>query len=83
MKLSVRRATYAGAEKAAKQLAMELARRKLPVEIVGPTPSFYGRRGRYYNWQLVLKSKDRKHLVELSKAVPANWTVDLDPANLL
>ncbi len=83
MKLAARRSTYAGAEKAATQLAKDLSKHGLPVEIVGPTPSFYGRRGKYYYWQLVVKSKERSHLLKLAGRVASNWTIDLDPINLL
>lgn len=83
MKLVVRRATALGAETAAENLKKELAAKNLPVEIVGPTPAFYARRGPNYYYQLVIKSKDRKHLLDLAKTVPPNWQADLDPADLL
>src|SRR3989344_182336 len=83
MQLSCRRLTTEGAEKATANLKRKLAGQKLAVEIIGPSPSFYARRGRYFYWQLVAKSKDRDHLLELVKQVPADWTVDLDPINLL
>lgn len=83
LKLVCRRATIAGAEKAAVKLKAQLLNQALTVEIVGPTPSFYGRRGRYFYWQIVVKSKSREQLVALAKTVPADWTTDLDPANLL
>ncbi|MBI4033800.1 primosomal protein N' [Candidatus Saccharibacteria bacterium] len=87
LKLVCRRVTYAGAQNAAENLAKELitqsAGRQMPVEIVGPTPGFYGRRGRYYYWQLVVKSKQRDYLLKLTEHVPANWTIDLDPIDLL
>ncbi|HET7827824.1 MAG TPA: hypothetical protein VFK97_03080, partial [Candidatus Saccharimonadales bacterium] len=83
MKLSVRRATIAGAQTAADRLKTELADAGLPVELVGPTPAFYGRRGKYFYYQLVVKSKDRDHLLKLAKLVPQDWQIDLDPADLL
>lgn len=83
MKLSVRRATINGAQTASERLQHELAGAGLPVEIIGPTPAFYGRRGKYYYYQLVAKSKDRVHLIALAKLVPADWQIDLDPADLL
>lgn len=83
LRLVCRRATYTGAQKAAENLAKELASRKLAVEIVGPTPSFYSRRGRYYYWQLVVKSKQRDHLLKLTEIIPSNWMIDLDPIDLL
>lgn len=83
LKLVCRRASYKGAEVAAENLVKVLSAQKLPVEIIGPTPAFYGRRGRYYYWQLVVKSKQRDHLLKLVEIVPANWTIDLDPIDLL
>jgi primosomal protein N' (replication factor Y) len=83
LKLTCRRATIAGAEKAAVNLKKQLGGLGLPVEIIGPTPSFYGRRGKYFYYQLVAKSKNRDHLVKLAKETPSDWTIDLDPADLL
>jgi len=83
LKLVCRRATLAGAQGAAERLKKQLLAQKLPVEVIGPAPSFYARRGRYYYWQLVIKSKQRDHLIKLAKVVPAGWTIDLDPADLL
>jgi primosomal protein N' (replication factor Y) len=83
MQLTCRRATLKGVEQASLRLRKDLLAQKLSVEIIGPTPSFYARRGKYYYWQIVIKSKRRDHLLELAKIVPADWTVDLDPINLL
>ena len=55
----------------------------LPVEIVGPTPAFYARRGKNFYYQIVAKAKDRDTLLQLAKIVPQDWTIDLDPADLL
>ena len=75
--------TLKGAQPAAENLKKKLARKKLPVEIIGPAPSFYARRGRHFYYQLVGKSKDRDHLLALAREVPADWIIDLDPINLL
>jgi primosomal protein N' (replication factor Y) len=83
MKLTCRRATVSGAQTASDRLKSQLAAAGLPVDIVGPTPAFYGRRGKYYYYQLVAKSKDRDHLLQLAKLVPSDWQIDLDPADLL
>lgn len=83
LRLTCRRTTIEGSEKAANKLQLELSAKGLLVEIIGPTPAFYARRGKYYYWQLVIKSKNRDHLVQLAKEVPQDWTIDLDPANLL
>lgn len=83
LQLTCRRATLSGAQTAAENLKRKLADLKLPVEIIGPAPSFYARRGKYFYYQLVAKSKGRGHLLKLAKEVPTDWTVDLDPINLL
>jgi primosomal protein N' (replication factor Y) len=83
MQLTCRRATLKGVEQASTRLVEELSALGLPVEIIGPAPSFYARRGKYYYWQIVIKSKNREHLLAIAKAVPQDWTINLDPANLL
>jgi primosomal protein N' (replication factor Y) len=83
LKLSIKRATPAGAASSASRLKSQVQAQKLPVEVIGPAPAFYGRRGRFHYWQVVVKSKDRKHLVEVARSVPADWRIDLDPTNLL
>jgi primosomal protein N' (replication factor Y) len=83
LKLVCRRATLPGAETAAENLKTKLQELNLPVEIIGPTPSFYARRGKYFYYQMVVKSKNRNHLTKLAGAVPTGWTIDLDPQDLL
>jgi primosomal protein N' (replication factor Y) (superfamily II helicase) len=83
MKLVVRRKTVSGAQTAAEKLLSVLAAAALPVEIIGPTPAFYARRGPYFYYQLVAKSKDRNYLLALAKLAPQDWQIDLDPADLL
>jgi primosomal protein N' (replication factor Y) len=83
MQLTCKRATLKGAEQASARLKKQLAAQKLPAEIIGPVACFYSRRGKYYYWQIVLKSKQRQHLLELAKLVPQDWSINLDPINLL
>ena len=83
MKLIIRRATVKGAEAASDRLRDTLIAAGLPVEVIGPTPAFYARRGRNFYYQLVVKSKDRDHLIELTKIIPSDWQIDLDPSDLL
>ena len=83
LKLVCRRLTINGAEQAAINLRQILLSQNFPVEVIGPTPSFHARKGRYYYWQLVVKSKQRQHLTALAKLTPSGWMIDLDPTNLL
>lgn len=78
-----RRASLLSAEKAATGLRNLFVKQQKKVEIIGPAPAFYAKRSGQYFWQLVVKSKNRRDLVELARSVPANWTTDLDPSNLL
>jgi primosomal protein N' (replication factor Y) (superfamily II helicase) len=83
MQLVCRRATLKGVEQASKKIKAVLEEQKLPIEIIGPTPKFYSRRGKYYYWQIVIKSKQRTHLNRLAKVVPQDWTINIDPISLL
>lgn len=83
LQLVCKKTTEQSAKRAAQQLKTRLLEQGLPVEIIGPAASFYKRRGRFYYYQLVIKSKKRVHLIKLAKTVPADWRINLDPANLL
>lgn len=83
LKLSCARATTASASKAAQALVDSLHQSGLRIQIIGPTPSFYEKVGGKYQWQLIIKAKDRKELLKVLPLLPSNWTHDLDPLNLL
>ena len=83
LKLSCVRKSQLSAARTAETLRITLLKLSLPVQIIGPSPSFYEKSKSGYRWQLIVKSKDRKLLVEVVKALPANWTYDLDPSSLL
>ncbi len=83
LKLSVRRASSHSAESAAQQLKHELATSGLGLRVEGPAPSFYERFQHKYQWQLVVKAKHRQALIDVVKRLPANWSYDLDPLDLL
>lgn len=82
-KFICKRSTLKGAQNASENLKQMLIREALPVEIIGPAPSFYERRGNNYYWQLIIKSKDRSHLLALAQKVPTGWSIDIDPIDLL
>ena len=83
LKLTVARKTIKGAENAAEDLVTSLRQLRLPVQIIGPSPSFYEKTAGSYRWQIVIKSKNRSHLIEIIKQLPTNCTYDIDPSNLL
>lgn len=87
LQMTCKRATAAGAERASerlkKQLMAQSANQRIAVEIIGPTPSFYARRGKNHYYQLVARSKNREHLLAIAKQVSPDWQVNLDPIDLL
>lgn len=85
LKLTCIYKSESGAIKAAKSLARQLqdvSSKKL--DILRPTPAFYERIGNTYRWQIIVKSKKRKDLIDLLEKVPdTKWQAELDPINLL
>jgi len=84
LKLSCRRASSVSAQKAAEALRSELLRSYTHLEVDGPTPAFHEKSAGKYEWQLVLKSKQRSVLLTVVKNLPkSGWNYDIDPLNLL
>lgn len=84
LKLSCRRATVKAAERAALNLKTTLEISHPNVLIEGPAPSFHEKASGKYEWQLVLKAKNRQYLVDIVTTLPSSgWTYDIDPINLL
>lgn len=84
LKIVVSRKSSRSAENFIGKLAAAIKELKLPVEIQEPAPSFYERSHGSYNWQLVIKARNRKTLAEAVLNLPAgDYTYDLDPINLL
>lgn len=83
LKLSCRRATQAGVEKVAKKFAQQLRVAGLRIEVEEPTPAFHEKNSGQYQWQVVVKSKDRGELLKALELLPNGWSYDLDPADLL
>lgn len=83
LKLTCRRKTQSSAQKTAHSLMGQLAKSNLPIELIGPSPSFIEKAQGYYRWQIIVKARDRQSLITVIKLLPAGWTHDLDPSNLL
>lgn len=69
------------AEKLTEQLKALIRIQK--VWILGPSQCFLARLRGKYRWQILIKSKDEAALQKLLRAVPANWTIDIDPVSML
>jgi primosomal protein N' (replication factor Y) len=82
LKLWCRRATQKSAQEAAEKLADLLKHRK-DVIIEGPAPAYHEKINKSYQWQIIVKSKQRNKLIDIANTLPPNWNFDLDPVNLL
>lgn len=82
LKLLMRRKTEAGADRAAANLA-ELLRAKSGITVFGPAPSLIGRENNQFVRQIIVKSKDRARLLQITRELPSGWTADLDPTSLV
>jgi primosomal protein N' (replication factor Y) len=83
LKLTARRASIGAARRAAEQLREELLESGARVRIEGPAPSFYERFQSKYQWQLVIKARQRGELLGIIDRLPSGWSYDIDPADLL
>jgi primosomal protein N' (replication factor Y) len=82
LKLTARRASIKAAQTAAEKLKEEIEGH-YKVRVEGPAPSFYERLQNKYQWQLIVKARDRSELLKIISSLPANWSYDLDPMDLL
>lgn len=84
LKLSVSRRTAQSAEDNIGKLHRLIRAMPLHLKVDEPTPSFYERSHGAYNWQLVIRAKDRGELIKVIQQLPkGDYTYDLDPLNLL
>ncbi|HUS26839.1 MAG TPA: primosomal protein N' [Nevskiaceae bacterium] len=83
LKLTCRRASRASAQSTSKKLVNQLFLLKLPIIIEGPAPAFHEKIQNKYQWQIVVKSKRREALLSVVSQLPAGWSYNIDPTNLL
>ncbi|MCA9329404.1 primosomal protein N' [Candidatus Saccharibacteria bacterium] len=83
VKLYCSRKSQTSAIKSASVLADKLRKSNLRIKVIGPSPRFIEITKGQYNWQLILKAKDRNELLKAIELLPPNWAYNLDPINLL
>lgn len=83
LKLLCSRSKPETAQKASQELAERLQSSSRNIEVIGPSPSFVEKVQNRYRWQIVIKSKNRQELIDIIRHLPANWSYDIDPINLL
>lgn len=82
LKLHCTLATPQAAQRKAHE-AVDIIKNQQGIEVLGPAPAFAERLHGKFHWQIIIKSKDRSKLIKIAKMMPAGWTIDLDPINLL
>lgn len=80
-KVTAIRKTSASAEKALQKLIKSLPHKGL--NISPPAPALLEKQGGSYNWQIVIKAKDRTLLNKLSGAIPSNFHYEIDPSSII
>lgn len=84
MKIAVSRKRSDTAETYINSLRSTLANSGLKLRIEHPTPSFYEKSHGMYNWQLIIRARDRSELIKAVNLLPkGDYIYDLDPINLL
>ncbi len=83
LKLTCRRASQASAEQATTKFVEQLKSERLKIAIEGPTPAFHERIQNKFQWQVIVKSRDRRELLKVINLLPSGWSYDIDPMNLL
>lgn len=83
LKITAERRSSKVAEKALQTLQRQIEALGLPVRIDNPAPGFVEKKRNNFIWHLVVRSKNRGHLVAIAKAAKGNFSVDLDPISVL
>jgi primosomal protein N' len=83
LKLTCRRASQKNAQKAAQNLVNFLKTTGIKIVIEGPAPSFREKVRNKFQWQLILKAKQRSELTKVVRLLPKGWQYDIDPTTLL
>lgn len=83
LKISVQRKTSSNAAATSHRIADTITQLKIPIEVTGPTPAFMQRTNNKYNWQIIVKAKQREALTRVISTLPPNCIYDIDPVNLL
>ncbi|MFP3854391.1 MAG: primosomal protein N' [Anaerolineales bacterium] len=84
-RLVFRHSSNARAEKEARsmleRLLPSLESAGLADQLIGPVPCFFQKERGEFRWQLVMRAPDPSRY--LPEALPAGWTLDIDPVSLL
>lgn len=65
------------------RLAVAQLKRNRSLSVSPPMPAFHERTSRGYTWQITVRTKSRKALMEACQGLDANFRITLDPPGLL
>lgn len=82
MKLEITMKTEAIVLRKVREVSTKLSRDKR-FNVSPPQPAFHERTSRGYTWQIVVRSKSRRALLEICAGLDANFKITLDPPGLL
>ncbi len=82
MRLEITLKTEALAVKKIRELTIKLKRDKRLI-VSPPQPSFHEHTNKGYSWQIVVRSRSRKALLEACEGLDKNFKITLDPPGLL
>ncbi len=83
LKITVQRKSGKTASKVCGEVIDKIRSLSVPVEISDPHPSFKEKVNNMINWQVVVKAKQRKYLIEIIHSLPSKVKYDIDPVDLL
>lgn len=83
LKIEVVRSSRSSAEKSLHKLATDLLKEFKALEIIGPSPSFVEKKSTKWHWQIIVKSKNRADLTQISANLSSSFKADIDPNNFL
>lgn len=83
LKVEVSRKTSSAAQKSLEDLIKKIDKNDIKLVILGPSPGFVEKKSSNWHWQIILMSKSRSDLLEISKLIPGSFKLDMDPNNFL
>lgn len=83
LKISIDRSVQSAARKSAHDLSSSILSHGFAIELSGPSPAFLEKARDRYQWQIIVRAKQRNELVKVIAILPKTVNYDIDPSNLL
>ena len=83
LQLTTERAQQKTAQSACESLKAKINAKMPKLVVLGPSPRFHEKVSGKYQWQVIVKSKNRQDLLDIIHDLPSGWRHNIDPSNLL